>query len=76
MFGESGENAITTLFLLHKPLEWNRTLIGVYGIVRAVSHAVILFVFLPLFSYLRFPEAVIVAIGVVITMGTNIFFGF
>ena len=76
VFGESGENAITTLFLLHKPLEWNRTLIGVYGIVRAVSHAVILFVFLPLFSYLRFPEAVIVAIGVVITVGTNIFLGF
>ena len=76
VFGESGENAITTLFLLHKPLEWNRALIGIYAIVRPISHALALFLLLPLFSCLKFPEPFIVILGLLFTTGANIFLGF
>ena len=76
VFGESGENAITVLFLLHKPLEWNRDLIGIYGVLRSLSHALALFLLLPLFSYLKFPDPLVVLIGTTITVGANVFLGF
>ena len=81
VFGESGENAITTLFLLHKPLEWNRDLIGIYATLRSLSHGLALFLFLPLFSrlfsrWLKFPDPFIALIGIAITIGANIFLGF
>ena len=76
VFGESGENAITVLFLLHKPLEWNRALIGVYGIVRSLSHALALFLLLPFFSYLKFADPFVVIVSIIFTVGANIFLGF
>ena len=76
VFSESGENTITIPFLLHKPLEWNRDLIGIYGIVRSISHALVLFLLLPLFSYFKFPDPLIAILGIAVTVGTNIFLGF
>ena len=76
VFGESGEYSITTLFLLHKPLEWNRYLIGIYGIVRSLSHALALFIVLPLLSYIKIANPFIVIIGIIITVGANVFLGF
>lgn len=77
VFGESGENAITTLFLLHKPLEWNRAFIGIYQIVRSISHALALFLLLPLFkSCIKFPDPVVIIIGIFVTVGANVFLGF
>lgn len=77
VFGESGENAITTLFLLHKPLEWNRDLIGIYQVLRSISHALALFVLLPLLSVcLKFPDTLVTMIGIAVTVGANIFLGF
>ena len=76
VFGESGENAITTLFLLHKPLEWNRAFIGIYAIVRPITHGLALFLVLPLFLYLKVTEPSIVIAGLIFTSGANIFLGF
>ena len=73
---ESGEYAITTLFLLHKPLEWNRAFIGIYAIVRPITHGLALFLVLPLFLYLKVTEPSIVIAGLIFTSGANIFLGF
>ena len=76
VFGESGEYSITTLFLLHKPLEWNRYLIGIYGIVRSLSHALALFIVLPLLSYIKILNPFIVIAGIIFTVGASVFLGF
>ena len=77
VFSESGETSIATLFQLHKPLEWSRNLIGIYGIVRAASHVLGLFVILPLLSvFLKFSDPLIVIIGILAAVGGNIFVGF
>lgn len=77
VFGESGENAITTLFLLHKPLEWNRTFVGIYQILRSTSHALALFLLLPLFKFcLKCPDPLVIIIGISVTVGANVFLGF
>ena len=75
-FSETGETAIGTLFQLHKPLEWSRNLIGIYGIVRACTSAVVLFVILPLLLLLKLADPLIVIIGIVGAVGGNIFVGF
>ena len=76
VFSESGETAIGTLFQLHKPLEWSRNLIGIYGIVRASTNVVVLFVILPLLLLLKLADPLIVIIGIVGAVGGNIFVGF
>ena len=77
VFAESGEFAITVLFLLHKPLQWNRALIGIYAIVRSFSHALALFLLLPLLSrILKLSETFIVLIGIIFTVGSNVWLGF
>ena len=76
VFGESGENAITTLFLLHKPLEWGRDFIGIYHALRSVAHAIVLFVVMPLLVLIKCPDALVAVIGIIITAGTNVFLGF
>ena len=75
-FSESSETAITILFQLHKPLEWSRNTIAVYGIVRAASHTVALFVFLPLLLLVKVPDSILVLIGVFAVMLSNLFIGF
>ncbi len=76
VFGESGENSIATFFLLHKPLEWSRNLIGIYQVVRAAAHGFALFVILPLLSCLKCPDIVVALLGIAVTVATNIFLGF
>ena len=76
VFSESGETAIGTLFQLHKPLEWSRNLIGTYGIVRACTNVVVLFVILPLLLLLKLADPLIVMIGIVGAVGGNTFVGF
>ena len=76
VFNETGESAIGTLFQLHKPLEWSRDLIGIYGIVRAATNVVVLFVILPLLLLLKLTDPLIVIIGIVGAVGGNVFVGF
>ena len=76
VFSESGEPSIGTLFQLHKPLEWSRNLIGIYGIVRACTNVVVLFVILPLLLLLKLPDPLIVMIGIVGAVVGNIIVGF
>ena len=76
VFNETGESAIGTLFQLHKPLEWSRDLIGIYGIVRAATNVVVLFVILPLLLLLKLTDPLIVIIGIVGAVGGNLFVGF
>ena len=76
VFSESGETAIGTLFQLHKPLEWSRDLIGYYGIARACTNVVVLFVILPLLSLFKVADPLVVMIGIVGAVGGNVFVGF
>ena len=76
VFSEAGETAIGTLFQLHKPLEWSRSLIGIYGIARACTNVVVLFVILPLLLLLKLADPLIVMIGIVGAVGGNTIVGF
>ena len=76
VFSEAGETAIGTLFQLHKPLEWSRSLIGIYGIARACTNVVVLFVILPLLLLLKLADPLIVIIGIVGAVGGNTIVGF
>ena len=76
MFSKSGETSILTLFQLHKPLEWSRSLIGIYGIVRAATHVLALFVIQPLLLYFKVVDPLIVIIGIIAAVVGNVFVGF
>lgn len=61
----TGATEISTLFLLHKPLKWTPGAIGIFQSITQLSYALSIFLFIPLFVYLRVPDPVILIVGVV-----------
>ena len=61
----TGMTEINTLFLLHKPLNWTPGSIGIFQSISQLSYALAIFLFIPLFVYLRIPDPLILIVGVV-----------
>ena len=62
-----GQDDISTLFLLHKPLAWGPSLIGIYQSMTQVVNIIILLVLLPILVAFRLPDTVTILIGTAFT---------
>ncbi|CAI8002641.1 Proton-coupled folate transporter, partial [Geodia barretti] len=60
----TGASEISTLFLLHAPLKWTPGAIGIFQAMSQLSYGLSIFLIIPLFVYLRVPDALILLIGV------------
>ena len=67
---------VLNYFLHNKPLEWSYDLIGIYGIVTAMSLVIALVFVLPLLLFLPIPERFLnpflILLGAMIAVGTNV----
>lgn len=73
---QMGTLTITTLFLLHRPLEWSPGLIGGYLAANEFIHGLSLITILPVMVACSLRDSLIVLLGVAIACATNIGMGF
>ena len=59
-----GTADISTLFLLHKPLAWGPSLIGIFQSMTQALNMIILLVLLPILVAFRLPDTLIMLIGI------------
>ena len=75
-FCSVGIAQVINYFLHNKPLEWSYDIIGIYGVVAAISHIITLVVVLPLLLALPLPEGllnpIIIIFGAIVGVGTNV----
>ena len=76
VINEVGSQQISTYFLQNKPLEWSLSRISLYSTTTTVTHCIVLLVVLPIMVILRFPDALISLIGVLVASGTVTMYGF
>ena len=75
-FCSVGIAQVINYFLHNKPLEWSYDIIGIYGVVAAISHIITLVAVLPLLLALPLPEGllnpIIIIFGAIVGVGTNV----
>ncbi len=71
----TGTMVIITLFLLHKPLAWDPSMIGVYLAASELVHGLMLMFFLPIMVALEMPDAGIALVGICISCIMDISLG-
>ena len=76
VINQIGSLTITTLFLLHKPLEWDYVLIGGYLAAVELFRGLSLIVILPIMVVCSLRDPLIALFGVAIACATNIAMGF
>ena len=76
VLNEIGSGQIMTYFLENKPLEWSLELISMLSMTTSIFHCFALLVVLPILVLIGFNDVLISLIGVVITCGAVISFGF
>ena len=76
VLNEIGSGQITTYFLENKPLEWSLELISMYSMTTAIVHCIALLVVLPILVLIGLHDVLISLIGVVVTCGAVVCFGF
>ena len=60
----TGDSDISTLFLLHAPLRWTPGYIGIYQAINQLTVGVAIFTVIPILVVLRFPDPLILTVGV------------
>ena len=76
VINQIGSLTIITLFLLHKPLEWDYVLIGGYLAVVELFHGLSLIIILPIMVGCSLRDPLIALFGVAIACATNTAMGF
>ena len=72
LINETGGFEIIGYFLHNKPLEWDYTTIGNYIAVSSVAHMLALIIILPLLVVAKFPNTVIISIGIAFALLFNL----
>lgn len=76
IINQMGTLTVTTLFLLHRPLEWGPGLIGGYLAANEFIHGLSLITILPVMVACSLRDSLIVLFGVAIACATNVGMGF
>ena len=76
VINSTGFTAVIVLFLLHHPLVWTPTLIGIYLAASEFIHGVVLVIVLPLLLTARIHDEVIVSVSIFMTICMNIALAF
>ena len=71
-----GVSDISTLFLLHRPLEWGPQLIGIYQSLAELAQGITLLFLLPSLVAICIPDSMIILIGIVINFALFLATGF
>ena len=72
LINETGGFEIIGYFLHNKPLEWDYTTIGNFIAVSSVAHMLALIIILPLLVVAKFPNTVIMSIGIAFALLFNL----
>ena len=72
----AGTTVIVTLFLLHKPLQLDPILIGVYLAANELIHGLSLIIFLPILVVSGVPDTLIVLTGIGLSCAMDVCLGF
>ena len=72
----TGGDEISTLFLLHKPLQWTPGHIGLYQAINQLVHGIAIFTVIPLLVLLGFPDPLILIVGILWGSSVNFLTGF
>jgi len=72
----TGTTVIMTLFLLHKPLQWDPILIGIYLAASELIHGLSLIIFLPILVVSSVPDTLIVLTGIGLSCAMDLCLGF
>ena len=72
MFNLMGLLQIQNYFLLHLPLEWPHSLVGIYGAVNSAVHGTALILLIPVLTIARLPDPLVGLVGVLFAAAASV----